>query len=323
MSTINGQASEPPAERVEASFRQEWIDVPSPTTPGANVTLEGGVFVREEYSPSSTVHGVFLVVASKAATRASDVTAIHQELIALMENLRLVWYFAGGYWIRTPPDSNFESVSDRLFEAEHGHPPLSVSLPFSWRVIGPYRGMPLTDAIVLLRGLGRLGADTPDDHKRALWTCLEAFHAATIAPGPVEKFMRAFPALDLLASTHYGEPQLDPGAKSVLRHIRNLLNKSRSLLGERAVDVLRGGLKVAALRDKFEAFVKDRLQQEVQVLNDSFRKYNLLRNDVFHEARFSAIDNDAAEATHQLLERCLQAELGLILEQARGDSQTP
>jgi hypothetical protein len=322
MSNVEAEANETPGERIEVSFRQEWIDVPSPAAPAAVMKLDGGVYVREEYSPSPIVHGVFIVVASKAGTRASDVKAIHGELLALMEDLRLVWYFSGGYWIRTPAESNFESVRDRLFEAEHGHPPFSASFLHTCNVIGPYRQMPLRDAISLLRGLGKLNADAPDEHKSALWTCLEAFHAATVAAGPTERFMRAFPALDLLASTHYGEPQLDPGAKSILRHIHGLLKKGRSQLGERAVEVLRGGLKVAALRDKFEAFVKDRLPQEAQALTDSFRKYNQLRNDVFHKARFGAIDSDAAEATRQLLERCLQAELGLILEKARVGGDT-
>jgi hypothetical protein len=88
------------------------------------------------------------------------------------------------------------------------------------------------------------------------------------------------------------------------------------LLGARAVQALSNGLRVAALRDKFEAFVKDRVPQEAQALTESFRRFNKLRNDVFHRARFGAIDSEAAEETRKLLERCLQAELELMLERA-------
>lgn len=321
MSRLEGDANETPGESVEVSFRQEWIDVPFPTTPAAVMKLNGGVVVREEYSPSSSVDGVFVVVASKAVTRARDVDAVHRELLALVEDLRLVWDFAGGYPIRTPAASNDQIVREHLFEREYGHPPFSAPLLIKFDVIGSYRQMPLKDAISLLRGLARLpgSAGESDEHKQALWTCLEAFHAATIAEGPIERFMRAFPALDLLASTHYGQPKLNQAAKSVLKDIRRFLANSRSLLGERAVEVLRDGLKVAALQDKFEAFVKARLPQEAHLLTDSFRKYNRLRNAVFHKARFGAIDASAAEATRQLLEQGLRAELGVILEKSRAD----
>jgi len=318
MSTGEGEVGGAPRGNVEVSFRQEWIDVASPASSAA-IGLDGGIVVREEYLPSPTVHGVFVIIASKAATRARDVEAIHGELLKLMEDLRLVWYFAGGYPIRAHAASNHESIRDRLFEAEHGHPPCSQSFLHTRNVRCPYRQMPLRDAVSLLRGLGRLpsGAGEPDEHRQALWTCLEALHAATIAAGPVERFMRAFPALELLATTHYGDPKLSPAVKGVLCHIRRIIAESSELLGARGVDVLKGGLEVTALRDKFEAFVKDRLPQDTQVLAESFRTYNRLRNNVFHKARFSAIDADSAEATRQLLEKCLEAELGPILEEAR------
>jgi hypothetical protein len=222
MIDVEKRASQIPSERVEVFFRQEWVDIRPPMAPAAVIHLDGGVCIRETYTQTPSVHGVFTVLASKAASRARDVKAVHDELLALMEDLRLVWYFSGGYWIRTPAESNFESIHARLFEAEHGHAPFTESLLHKWNVIVPYRQMPLLDAIGLLRELGRLNPISPDEHKSALWTCLQAFHAATVAVGPTERFMRAFPALDLLASTHYGEPALNPSARSVLRHIRNL-----------------------------------------------------------------------------------------------------
>ncbi len=318
MSTGDGEVGGTPRGNVEVSFRQEWIEVASPANSAA-IGLDGGIVVREEYLPSPTVHGVFVIIASKAASRACDVEAIHGELLKLMEDLRLVWYFAGGYPIRARAATNHESIRDRLFEVEHGHPRFSESLLISWNVIGPYRQMPLKDAVSLLRGLGRLpgGAGEPDEHRQVLWACMEALHAATVAAGPVEKFMRAFPALDLLATTHYGDPKASPPVKSVLRHIRRIIAKSSAILGARGVDALRSGLNVVALRDKFEVFVKDRLPQDTQVIAESFRSYNQLRNDVFHRARFGAVDADSAEATRQLLEKCLEAELGLILKETR------
>lgn len=308
-------------EKIKVSLRQKWIDVPLPTMPTSVVKLNDGVVVREQYSASSTVHGVFRIAASKAVTRARDVDAVHGELVALVEDLRLVWYFAGGYPMRSRASSNHRKVRERLFEREHGHPPLSSALYATVNVLGAYQKMPLRDAVSLLRGLARLRGSEgeSDEHKLALWTCLEAFHAATVTEAPIERFMRVFPALDLLASTHYGKPKVNAGTKKALQDMHHLLTARRAELGARALDVLRGGLKVAALQDKFEAFVKARLPQEADLLADSFRKYNRLRNDVFHKARFDAIDAAAAEATRQLLEQCLRAELGAILRKTSAD----
>jgi hypothetical protein len=321
MSKIQGRAQESLSENVRVWLRQKWIDVPLPTSTTSVVRLNGGVVVREKYSKSTTVHGVFRIWASKAVARAREADAVHVELLALMEDLRLVWHFAGGYPIRTRAFSNHQKIRKRLFEREHGHPPLSSALHMQISIVGAYQKMPLRDAVSLLRGLARLPGSEgeSDEHKLVLWTCLKAFYAATVAEGPIERFIRAFPALDLLASTHYGRPELSAGTKRALQDIRHFLTRRRAQLGQRALEVLRGGLKVAALQDKFEAFVMTRLPQEARLLSDSFRKYNRLRNDVFHKARFDAIDAAAAEATRQLLEQCLRAELRGILEKARMD----
>lgn len=106
MIDVDGRASQIPAERVEVFFRQEWVDVPPPAAPAAAIQLDGGACIREAYTQTPSVHGVFTVLASKAVSRASDVKAVHDELLALMEDLRLVWYFSGGYWIRTPAEGN-------------------------------------------------------------------------------------------------------------------------------------------------------------------------------------------------------------------------
>jgi hypothetical protein len=47
----------------------------------------------------------------------------------------------------------------------------------------------------------KVGGDT--DPAGVLWLCVTAYEMASAAAQPLDKFMKAFPALDLLASRHH------------------------------------------------------------------------------------------------------------------------
>jgi hypothetical protein len=297
-------------KRVEVYLEQGPVTVQS-VTPPLRVELDNGVTLEERFFGGPSASANFRLTASKEVFNVSEVHPTYEVLEETMETLRLIWPFAGGSRVEGPIVSNHERIfREFLAEQGKGHISSSWSLPVEWG--STYEGMPLSKAVSLLRKLGKLPGDrTPREDRDSLWLCIEWYEMATIARRPLDKFMKAFPPLDLLASTHHQEAyQRSQEVEEVLGQIKKIIDDNRSILGERTARALRSKLmEELSLRDMFEHFLNQRFPAEANQLADAFARLNKIRNEIFHEARHEAIDREGAETACRLLYKSLRGTL--------------
>ena len=293
------------SERVEVYFEHGPVFVQEVRRPYSAV-LENGIALEEHFFGGPGQSANFRVTASKEVSEWNQVAPAHRSLTAVLEKVRLLWPIVGGLRVEMPFVSNQEAVEQALLANEgKRRVSASASCPIEWS--GTYSKMPLADAVAALR---RLRVESTAG--KILWLCAEWFEMADASQQPLDMFMKAFPPLDLLATRHHKTVERSPEVERVLSEIRQVIETNATVLGKRRRDILLSSLNGTALRDKFEAFVGDRLRREADSLASAFRDLNETRNLVFHEA--GAVSMEQAREAKLLLWKCIRAELGHLAD---------
>jgi hypothetical protein len=305
------------SKRLVVYFEQTPVRVLRPTAP-AVIELGQGMFAEETFLGTETNEGKFTLTVHKLVSAAEEVDPADKLLRATLEDLRLVWPIAGGSGVVPAFISNAEDLYAEFLKERDQH---RVSRSFGLGVESgcTYRTMPLNRAVELLRELGRLPtAGQPTNRAQdKLWLCIQWYDMASAAETALDKFMKSFPPLDLLASMSSRRSVYCSHTANILFEIlRAIVWLFKPLVERRVAEVLLGTLEAnrlntETLADKGEALIKEKLPpEEVGHWIRRFGELYKLRNKLFHGAKNQAIDGKAAEDTRTLLAKCLLGVFG-------------
>jgi hypothetical protein len=296
-------------KRIEVYIEDGPVRVEA-VTPPVSIELGHGVRLDERFYGDDERTGKFRLTGSKLVAEAGEVGPAYGLLKDVMERIRLIWPFAGGTRLLGALVSNHERVCEEFLE-EQGQHRVSRKCTMPISISGTYSTMPLAKAAAILHQLGKLPGEKPMvDRQKILWLCVEWYEMASAAGNSLDKFVKSFPPLDLLASTHFEETfQRAEAVQCVLDQLAKVIADHEGTLPPRVSEVLQSNLRDVGLRDKFEEFVRAKFPSDAEALAETFSELNRIRNALFHMARYGAIDEAKAEATRQLLWRSLLGEI--------------